>query len=203
MTPIKSRLLSLCLGSLGLLGLGSHVSTQAADLFSFQDLAGYEKCLVQGPVVESSAAQAGTKHHRMLQEDEVIARCVAQATKLAGTKRQDLAFIKELIAATKRNAAHEMSLDLILVLVHQDIKACNDMAYFEVMQKALAHPADYPSAHDSFYGHAQKVIAHCVKDAEFKSDITEEIQSTDAYISANACKILMAQGVVKACRKKA
>jgi hypothetical protein len=44
-------------------------------------------------------------------------------------------------------------------------------------------------------------VKRCLKDGEFKKDFLEEKDSSDSYLAANACTILLEEKLVKSCKE--
>ncbi len=175
---------------------GMASTAHAEDIFAFKDLEGYEKCLSQDHLVETTNTKDGNQK-RLLSQGEIQAKCVDAAVKLLSqTKKKDQ--IGEFIKSTKRLSAWESSLDLINLLVDVSLPDCNEMAYYEVMTKALSAPRD----HNPYFTKSKTVVKKCLKDKTFKSDFLEEKDSENSYLSDNACQILLEEKLVKACPKK-
>ncbi len=172
------------------------VSSAFADIFVFNDLAGYEKCLAADHVVDTTKTSGGSQT-RFLDQMEVKDRCISSAVTLL-SKQKNAGTIKEFIASTKRATAPENSVDLCGVLVGISRPACNDMEVYSVLHKALSHPKS--KAQDSYFAKARKVVKNCLKDADFKKDFTEEKDASDSYLKANACEILLEEKIVKSCQ---
>lgn len=185
------RMLAACL-----VLVGSAATAHAEDIFAFKDLEGFEKCLSTDHLVETTTTKDGSQK-RLLRPAEIQVRCVEAAVKLVRqTKKQSQ--MAEFITATKRLSAWENALDLIDVLVDASLPACNEMAYYEVLTKALSAPA----AHNRDVAKAKVVVKKCLKDKTFRADFMEEKDRRDPYLSANACAILLEEKLVKACPKK-
>jgi hypothetical protein len=172
-----------------------------ADIFAFKDLKGFEACLRIDNLKESIPA-GGAKQERFLDQPEIQQRCVQSAAKILKKGNPTSANILEFVKTTKRNSAHEQSLELIEVLAAKDPKGCNDMEAYSVLKSALSHPQDYPSAQNSYFEKTKGIVKLCSKDAEFKKDFLEEKDSAESYVAANACAILLAEKAVKSCPKK-
>jgi len=175
---------------------GSVTTAHAEDIFAFKDLEGYEKCLNTDHLVESTNTKDGSQK-RLLSQIEIQLKCVDAAVKLLGqTKKKDQ--MADFIKATKRLSAWENSLDLINVLVDASLPDCNEMAYYEVLTKSLSAPRD----NNRYFTRAKTVVKKCLKDKTFKADFLEEKDSSNSYLSENACVILLEEKLVKACPKK-
>jgi len=176
--------------------LAGSVTAHAEDIFAFKDLEGYEKCLNTDHLVESTNTKDGSQK-RLLSQVEIQVKCVDAAVKLlvpAKKKDQTADFVK----ATKRLSAWENSLDLINVLVDISLPECNEMAYYEVLTKALSAPRD----NNRYFTRSKTVVKKCLKDKTFKTDFLDEKDSSNSYLSENACVILLEEKLVKACPKK-
>jgi len=173
--------------------LGGTFSTAHADVFAFKDLEGFEKCLRTDHLVETVNTPTGNQK-RFLDQTEIQLRCVdAAVTLLAPAKNKDT--MLEFVRATKRESDPENSLDLINLLVDTSLPACNEMAVYEVFTRSLSHPKD------RFYFVKTKRAVHtCLKDKAFLKDFLEEQASSNTYLSANSCAILLEEKLVKACK---
>jgi hypothetical protein len=176
-------------------------SQARADIFAFKDLKGFEACLLVHSLKETIQA-GGAQQERFLDQPVIQQRCVQSAVKILNKGNPTSANILDFVKTTKRNSAHEQSLDLIGVLAAKDAKACNDMEAYSVLKSALSHPQDYPSAQNSYFEKTKRIVKLCSKDAEFKKDFLEEKDSSESYVATNACAILLAEKAVKSCPKK-
>jgi hypothetical protein len=181
-----------------LLVIAGTAATAHADVFGFKDLDGYERCLQTDHLVETVKTDKG-EQSRMLGPAEIQHRCIESAVKLlAPSKDKDLAM--SFVKSTKRLAAPEGSLDLIHVLVDKSLPACNDMAVYEVLNRSLARPKSTDAK--SYFSKARAVAKRCLKDAQYRKDFLEEIDSANAQLSANACELLLEEKLVKSCPAK-
>lgn len=168
----------------------------AEDIFAFKDLEGYEKCLSTDHLLESTTTKDGAQK-RLLSQIEIQLKCVDAGVKLTQqTKKKDLT--ADFIKATKRLSAWENAVDLINVLVDQSQPDCNEMAYYEVLTKALSAPRDG----NRYWPRTKTVVTKCLEDKQFRADFLEEKDRSNVYLSANACAILLERKLVKACPKK-
>lgn len=182
------------LGCCLLLALGT--AAHAEDIFAFKDLEGFEKCLNTDHLVESTNTKDGSQK-RLLSQVEIQIKCVDAAVKLVTqSKKKDQ--MADFIKATKRLSAWENSLDLINVLVDTSVVDCNEMYNYEVFLKALSAPRD----NNRYFTKAKTAVKKCLKDKTFKADFLEEKDSSNSYLSDNACQILLEEKLVKACPKK-
>jgi hypothetical protein len=173
-------------------------SSARADVFGFKDLEGYERCLQTDHLVETVKTDKG-EQSRFLSQVEIQLRCIESAVKLLGpSKDKDLAM--SFVKSTKRLSSHENSLDLINVLVDKSLPDCNEMAVYEVINRGLSRPKTTEAK--SSYSRARIVAKKCLKDAQYKKDFLEEIDSSDAQLAANACEILLEEKLVKSCPAK-
>lgn len=176
--------------------LAGASTAHAEDIFAFKDLEGYEKCLSTDHLVETTNTKDGSQK-RLLRQVEIQMKCVEAGVKLLQqNKKKDQ--MADFIKATKRLSAWENSLDLINVLVDASLPECNEMAYYEVVTKALSAPRE----NNIYYGKSKTVVKKCLKDKTYKSDFLEEKDSRNSYLSDNACQILLEEKLVKACPKK-
>lgn len=172
-------------------------SASRADIFAFHDLEGFEKCLQSDHLVDTTKTSGGAQT-KFLSGAEVKNKCVAAAASMLSSEK-DKAKIIEFIKTAKRATAHEETLDLVNLVVKGSKDACNDMEVYMVIHKALSGPKD--TALTSYYSKAKKAVKTCLADKEFKKDFLEEKDSTDSYLSANACEILLEEKLVKSCKK--
>lgn len=174
----------------------SASAAHAEDIFAFKDLEGYEKCLGTDHLLESTTTKDGSQK-RLLSQIEIQLKCVDAAVKLTQqTKKKDQ--MADFIKATKRLSAWENSVDLINVLVDASLPECNEMAYYEVLTKALSAPRD----NNRYFPRTKTVVKKCLKDKQFKADFLEEKDRSDTYLADNACVILLEEKLVKACPKR-
>lgn len=179
-------------------GTAAVSSTAHADVFAFKDLDGYERCLQTDHLVETVKTDKG-EQSRLLSQVEIQLRCIESAVKLLGpSKDKDLAM--SFVKSTKRLSNAESSLDLIHVLVDKSLPACNDMAVYEVINRSLSRPKTTEAK--SYYSKGRGVAKKCLKDAQYKKDFLEEIDSSNAQLAANACEILLEEKAVKSCPVK-
>ena len=180
--------------AIAVLVLGVLASRARADVFAFKDLEGFEKCLRTDHLVEKVATQDG-EQTRWLSPAEIQLRCIDAAVKLlSGSKDTDQ--MREFIKATKRESAHVNAIDLVGVLAAASLPGCNEMEGYEVMLAALSMPKD----HNIYFTKAKRVVKRCLKDPTFRQDFLEEKDSSNTYLSANACAILLEEKLVKACK---
>ncbi len=171
------------------------VAPASADVFVFKDLDGYEKCLQTDHLVEKVKTDTGSQS-RFLSQPEIQERCAAASVKvLTGAKNKDLTM--QFIQSTKRLSWPENSLDQIDVLTNLSLPACNEMAIYEVLLKALSAPRD----HNANFTKTKVIVKRCLKDKDFKKDFLEEKDSGDSTVAANACSILLEEKLVKSCKE--
>ena len=167
-----------------------------ADVFAFKDLEGFEKCMSTDHMVEEVKTDKGSQT-RLLGEVEIQMRCIESAVKVLTplkNKDTDLKFID----SAKRLTAHENAVDLVGVLADHAAVGCNEMSAYTVLTKALSHPKDTGTR--SLFSRTKVVVKRCLKDNQFKSDFLEEKDSSDSYLAANACDILLEEKLVKSCK---
>jgi hypothetical protein len=175
--------------------LASLVATNAyADVFAFQDAAGFEKCMQLDHLIEHVRTADGGQT-RVLGPEDIQPRCVDAAARLiARTKDKALAF--ECVAITKRETAPVMALDPIGALVDLSLPACNEMEVYEVLMR----PLSAGSEDDRAAAKATAIIKRCLKDKEFRKDFLDEKDAGDATRARNACRILLEEKLVKSCK---
>lgn len=169
-----------------------------ADVFKFSDVAGYEKCLQTDHLMERTDTAEGAQG-RFLNATDVQIKCVESAGKMF-SKKKDVAMMKEFVKTTKRHTAHENAIEIVAPLVKASVAACNDIEVYEVIKKTLSRPKD--NSPSSYFQRGKQVTLSCLKDKEFKQDFLEEKDSSDSYLSENACGILMEQKLVQSCKKE-
>jgi hypothetical protein len=168
-----------------------------ADVFAFKDLEGFEKCMNTDHLVEQIKTDNGSQT-QLLGEVEVQMRCIDSAVKvLTPIKKKETDL--EFIVSAKRLTAHENVVALVGVLADHTAAGCNEMKAYEVLTKALSHPKEAGTA--SLFSRTKVVVKRCLKDAEFKKDFLEEKDSSDSYLAANACTILLEEKLVKSCKE--
>jgi hypothetical protein len=166
-----------------------------ADVFSFKDLDGFEKCLATDHLLETVKTPDGTQE-RLLNQVDVQLRCIETAVPVltaAKNKDLDLAFA----TAVKRMSAWENALDLLNVLVDHSLAGCNESLTFQVLLKALGRPKDTGRA--GYVPRAQALARKCLKDKQFRADFMEEKDRQDHTLSANVCEVLRDEKLVKSC----
>ncbi|HWU91510.1 MAG TPA: hypothetical protein VN253_29785 [Kofleriaceae bacterium] len=181
-----------------LLIVAGTATSAHADVFGFKDLDGYERCLQTDHLVETVKTDKG-EQSRLLGPLEIQLRCIESAVKLLGpSKDKDLAM--SFVKSTKRLTAPENSLDLINVLVDKSLPACNDMAVYEVINRSLSRPMSTDSK--SSYSKGRGVAKRCLKDAQYRKDFLEELDSSNTQLREAACDLLLEEKLVKACPAK-
>lgn len=173
----------------------SSIVFAGKSVFNFSDLNGYEKCLRQDHLIETVKTDSGAQT-RALDPFEIRARCVQEASKIL-SKEKNPETLMSYLKATKRLSNVENSLEIAQLLANVSSKACNDMDTYLVIKEALSVPKNRGA--DSQLKKADKVVRTCLKDAEFKKDFMEELDSSDAYLKANTCDILLEEKLVKSC----
>lgn len=169
-----------------------------ADIFKFDSLKNYEKCLKTDHMVETQ--KSGSKDQsRFLGAVDIQLRCVESAEELLKDDKNKVNLL-QFVKTTKQNTAHENSLGIIRILANAHIIACNEIEVYEVLTKALSGPKN--EAVDSYYSTAKQVVKICLKDAEFRKDFEDEIGNTNPYLGPNVCEILKEEKIVKSCQKK-
>jgi len=167
-----------------------------ADVFAFKDLEGFEKCMTTDHLVEGVKTDKGSQT-RLLDEVEIQMRCIESAVKvLTPIKKKDTDL--EFIVAAKRLTAHENAVDLVGVLADHAVVGCNEMPAYSTLTKALSHPKE--TGKNSLFSRTKVVVKRCLKDTQFRTDFLEEKDSSDSYLAANACDILLEEKLVKSCK---
>ena len=178
-----------------LLVLAGTASSAHADVFGFKDLDGYERCLQTDHLVETVKTDKG-EQSRMLNQLEIQLRCIDSAVKLlAPSKGSDLAM--SFVKMTKRLTGPENALPIISVAVDKSLPVCNEMANYEVLNRALSRPKT--SEVKSSFQRARAIAKRCLKDNQYRQDFLEEKDSPTAELAANACDLLLEEKIVKSC----
>ncbi len=169
--------------------------------FGFSDPAGFEKCLsTDHLIVESRTAQGSEK--KFLDVSEIKSRCIASAaTLLKNEKKRELLLAYVKVARAGANAL--ICVPLVRAVATNDPTLCNEMALYEVFTKALSFPpSDSPSVNQEL-SEAKQGVKSCLRDAQFKKDFAEEMDSSNADLARNACEVLKEAKVIKSCKGKA
>jgi hypothetical protein len=168
--------------------------TAQADVFEFKDHDGFEKCMQLDHLVEKVKTAKGSQS-RMLEPVEIQLRCIESAVKLL-TAHKDKDAALEYVKTTKRLSAPQNALDLVGVLIDTSLPACNDMAAYSVLTRALSFPKDT----GTWFARTRSIVKRCLKDKEFRADFLEEVGGSDANVIANSCQILLEEKLVKSCK---
>jgi hypothetical protein len=174
-------------------------AAQAAGLWDFSDLAGFEKCMQQDHVFEKNKTQDGSQE-RFLGKHEIQPHCMDTALKLLAApanKNQPLEYLK----VTRLKSAHENALPFALLYVKSDKAGCEDVDVYETLKEGLSHPANYPTPAKPYFTTAGEMVKVCLANANFKKDIVADIDSGDAYFKKNICTILKQEKVSSSCSK--
>jgi len=178
--------------ALAFFSLSSH-----ADIFTFSDLNGYQKCLATDHLEENTTTATGSQK-KYWSAIEIQVRCIDKAAVLLGTEKSKDKIV-EFLNATKAVTSIENSLPIVLVLVNQHRAACNDMAVYRVFLKALSYPKSRIAS--ELVRDLKKSIHLCLEDKTFGRDFLEEKDNADTFIKENACELLKSEKLVKQCDK--
>ncbi len=176
------------------IGLLLAAGDARADAFGFKNHDGFEKCMQLDHLIETEHTTTGSET-RVLAPEEIQPRCVAAAVKLV-VQTKDAKLAGACIETTKRLSAPEQALDLIGALVDLSLPACNDIENYAVLLRPLSD--GYVVA--PYLAKSTGVIKRCLKDKDFRKDFLEEKDSGDETRAANACKILLGEKLVSACK---
>ncbi len=179
----------------GVMALVGAMGTARADVFEIKDQESFEKCLATDHLLETVNTAKGTQS-KVLDPIEIQMRCIAGGVKLVAAKK-DKALALEFVETAKRMTAHVNALDLVSALVDISLPACNELAGYTVVTRALSFPSDS----GTLYPRAKSIVKRCLKDKDYKKDFLEEIDSSDALVAANSCQILLGEKLVKSCKK--
>lgn len=173
-------------------------SISRADIFAFKNTDGFEKCLQQDHLVETSKGGGG-KQSRFLDKMQVQYRCFESATALL-SKEKKAATVVEWVKVAFENSAHANAIDLLKILASLDIKKCNDKMIYNTILDIFSGPISTDKK--SLYQRGKSVALICLKDSTFKTDFLEEQDSTpDGYQFKAVCDVLKSAGIIKACKK--
>jgi hypothetical protein len=180
-------------------GLALLISTPAAaDIFAFKDMDGFEKCLRQDHLVETSKA-GDKKQSRFLDKTEVQYRCFESATShLSKEKKPEV--VTEWIKTAMKNSNRANAIDLMKILAGLDLKKCNDSMVYDTILDIFSGPKSDDKK--SLYQRAKAVTKICLKDPTFKTDFMDEQDSTPGGYRYDAvCDVLKGEGLIKECKK--
>lgn len=167
-----------------------------ADIFAFNSPGGFEKCLRNTHLVETSSTKTGNQK-KYLNKIDIQERCFQKATDvLKGTK--DAGEIEKWISVGFNNSDNANSIDLIGLKVKLEKNACNDSKIYDTFLRILRGPSSKDPL--TLYQRARSAIKTCLKDKQFKEDFIEEQNATKgSYQHTNVCDILVSEGVIKRC----
>jgi hypothetical protein len=202
---IRLNLQAILVTALGL-ALLSISSTASADIFSFKDTEGFEKCLQNTHLVEAVKTKTG-EQRRLLSKLDVQERCLERAKSYLTTERkklskkvQEAAVIGSWVKVATKNTARSNAIDLIGLQVSLDARRCNDETIYDVFLSILSTPA-----HDdakSLYQRGRSAIVTCLGNKQFKKDFFDEQNATrSSHRYRNVCEILKSKKQIKKCLK--
>jgi hypothetical protein len=169
-----------------------------ADIFAFKNTDGFEKCLQQDHLVETSKGGGG-KQSRFLDKMQIQYRCFESATALLSNEKK-LPTVLEWVKTAFEHSAHANAIDLLKILASLDVKKCNDKMIYNTILDIFSGPISTDKK--SLYQRGKSVALICLKDSTFKADFLEEQNSTPGGYQFNAvCDVLMSAGIIKACKK--
>ncbi|MCB0405724.1 MAG: hypothetical protein KDD51_13160 [Bdellovibrionales bacterium] len=168
----------------------------SADIFAFSNMNGFEACLRNTHLVETTATKTGSQK-KYLNKIDIQERCFQKALEhLKGEKNAST--IKQWVQKAFSNSDRANAIDLIGLQVARDNKTCNDSDTYDVFLRILSGPSSKDPL--SLYQRARSAIHTCLKNAQFKSDFLEEQNSTKgSYQYTNVCEILKSEGLIKKC----
>jgi hypothetical protein len=175
--------------------IAGATTASRADVFAFNDVAGFETCLQLDHVIVTVRTADGTQT-RFLSEIEIQLRCIDAAVRLAAPiKSKDT--LMRYVDAVKRLSAAVNALPLIDLVVGRSTAACNDIELYEVLMRALERPSSVASG---YIKRAKPIVVRCLKDSTFRKDFLDELASSNKHLAANACDIALEQKLVKSCK---
>src|SRR5690606_16757336 len=100
---------------------------------------GFETCLRQDHLVETTAVKGGSKQSKFLSRTEVQERCLQTAARLVA-KEKSAAAVNEWIKTSFRNTPRVNAIDLIKRLVELERKRCNDPEVYDTVLDIFSAP---------------------------------------------------------------
>lgn len=165
-----------------------------ADVFEIKGLDSFEECMEVGNLLVTSRTRDG-EQMRELRAIEIQSRCIESAAQfLFATKDKDT--VMGFVEVVKRLSAPENALRLIGLVVRISLPSCDDLEVYDLLVTALEHP-DRPRG--GYVFSAKMIVTRCLKDAAFRKDFIEELQSRNRNLATNACDILVQEKLVSSC----
>lgn len=168
-------------------------STAHADLFTFTDLAGFEKCLQTEHLLETTKTKNG-EQTRILTQPEIQELCIARAGALL-RQQKDAALGISLVTATKRLSAPSNALPLVDTLTTFSVASCNELEVYTVLTHMLE-----VSKSRGWFAKASPVVKRCLADKQYRRDFREELDSPTGELAVHACDLLRQEKLHKTCQ---
>lgn len=168
-----------------------------ADLFSFKDIEGFEKCLRSTHMVETTRTSSGNQK-KYLSKIDIQERCFKRATQVLKSEKK-ASTIRKWTKLAFKNSDRANAIDLIALEVKRSPKSCNDSEAYDTFLRIVNGPSSKDSK--SLYMRAKGAIQTCLKkDKQFKTDFMDEQDATrTGYQYKNVCEILKNEGLIKKC----
>lgn len=164
-----------------------------ADLFTFTDVEGFEKCLQTERLLEKTKTSTG-EQARIVSQPEIQQRCIGSAAALL-RKQKDAALGLSLVTATKRLSAPSNALPLVDALTTFSIASCNELEAYTVLTHVLQVPK-----RRGWFGKASPVVKRCLADKQYRQDFLEELESPEGELAIHACDLLRQEKLHKTCK---
>jgi hypothetical protein len=164
-----------------------------ADVFAFNDVDGFEKCMRVDFLVETVHTKDGDQS-RAVDQNEIQARCVEAAAHLVATTRKpDLGIA--LVHSARRLGSSPGALPIADATTAVALPPCNDLELYSTLLEPLSREDN-----DPLLARSRGVIKRCLADRDFRKDFIDEKDSDDAKRATNACRILVEEKLVKSCK---
>lgn len=168
-------------------------STARADIFTFTDLEGFEKCLQTEQLLETKKTKDG-EQTRLLAQPEIQELCIARAGALL-RQQKDAALGLSLVTATKRLSAPSNALPLVDTLTTFSVASCNELEVYTVLTHMLE-----VSKSRGWFAKASPVVKRCLADKQYRKDFVEELDSPEGELAVHACDLLRQAKLHKTCK---
>jgi hypothetical protein len=194
---ISNLFLSLALT----LSLSQTFAADNIESMNISDLPSLQNCYRSQPYILKETH--GTKQTEVYVDNAGIqARCTEKAVLLAKTSKSPMPTQLSIAEEVRKNVSPEESLKIFKVIIENDksLKACDEMSLFKALQSGLSHPKNYPNESNSYFLASSQIIKSCSKNSQFLSDMKEESESTNQYVSTNLCTIFKEQKIQSKCK---
>jgi hypothetical protein len=176
--------------------LVTYSSDANADIFAFQDIDGFEKCLQSKHLVETVKTKGG-EQSRFLNAVDIQERCFLQAKSVLAAEKSPKV-IQKWIQTGFKNSHNDNAIDLIALQVKNSPEYCNDTKAYDVFLSIMAMPSS--SDTKSMYYRGKSAIIICLKNKTFRTDFLEEQDSSkNGYVYKNVCQVLREAKLIKKC----